>query len=225
MTRLMEGMTWQEVEDYLRERRDVLLPLGSVEEHGPHLPLSTDVLVALEVARELSRRKGVLVAPPIWYGVSNTTRHYPGTVNVSFDALKLYVREVLKGFRSSGFERVYLLSGHLSGSQLAAIKEAAREVEGLEVYVLDLRKVSIDDIVETEPMHACEAETSLMLHLAPDLVRRERIVDEDFEVRKFALNSITPTKSGVFGKPSKASPDKGRRILERIVEEFASVIP
>ncbi len=220
----LADLTWAEVKGYLEERRDVLLPFGSVEEHGYHLPLSTDGDVAVAIAEALSAETGVAVAPLVWYGVSNTTRAYPGTTMALFDSFKAYVRDILGSLRSSGFSVVYLLSGHLSSSQVVAIKEASREVEGLKAYFLDLRKLDFSDILDTEPYHACEAETSLMLYLHPEKVDMAKAVDEEIIEEKYAVQGLKKTKSGVFGAPTKASRVKGEKIFRRIVEEFREVI-
>lgn len=220
----LADMTWVEVKSYLKERKDLLLPFGSVEEHGYHLPMSTDGDVASAIAEALSARKGVAVAPLVWYGVSNTTRAYTGTTMAFFDSFKAYVRDILRSLRSSGFSVVYLLSGHLSSSQVVAIKEASREVEGLKAYFLDLRKLDFSDVLETDPFHACEAETSLMLYLHPEKVDMAKAVDENITEEKYAVQGLRKTKSGVFGAPTKASREKGEKIFHRIVEEFAGVI-
>ncbi|MDP6612698.1 MAG: creatininase family protein, partial [Candidatus Hydrothermarchaeota archaeon] len=157
----LADLTWVEVKEYLKRRKDVLLPFGSVEEHGYHLPLSTDGDVALALAGTLSTKTGVAVAPLVWYGVSNTTKAYVGTTMASFDSFKAYIHDLLASFKNSGFAMVYLISGHLSSSHIVAIKEAAREVEGLEAYFLDFSNLDFSGILETKSLHACEAETSL----------------------------------------------------------------
>ena len=220
----LADLTWVEVKSYLGKRKDVLLPFGSVEEHGYHLPLSTDGDIAVAIAEALSARTGVAVAPVVWYGVSNTTRAYTGTAMALFDSFKAYVRDILGSLRSTGFSVVYLLSGHLSSSQVVAIKEASREVGDLKAYFLDLRKLDFGDILETEPYHACEAETSLMLYLCPERVDMAKAVDEEILEEKYAVQGLRKTKSGVFGSPTKASREKGEKIFQRIIEEFAGVI-
>ncbi len=220
----LTDLTWKDVEEYLKKRKDVILPFGSVEEHGYHLPLSTDSDIAVSICEELGKRTGVLVAPVVWYGVSNTTRGYPGTVMVSFDTLKSYVKDLLKSLESNGFMTVYIVSGHLSSSQKSAIKEAAREV-GLKSYLLDFSKVDISDILDTRAFHACEAETSLMLYLHPEKVVMEQAVDEEIEIEEFLITGgLKKTKSGVFGSPTEASEEKGRQIFERIVKELSRCI-
>ncbi len=220
----LSDLSWSDIEGYLKKRSDILLPFGSVEEHGYHLPLSTDADIALSVADELSSKKGVLVAPVVWYGVCNTTRSYPGTLTVNFDSFKAYVSDLLSSIGESGFKKIYVISGHLGGSHVSALKEASR-VQNLDVRFFDLRIVESKDILESTPFHAGEAETSLMLFLRPDKVHMEKAVDENIEFEKFSMtSSVKRTESGVWGSPTKATKDKGRRLFDRIVETFEPAI-
>jgi creatinine amidohydrolase len=219
----LKDMSWKDVEEYLKKRRDILLPFGSVEEHGYHLPLSTDGDIAIAISKRIAEKTGIAVAPIVWYGVSNTTKGYIGTTAVCFNALKKYSKEIMKGLKESGFQVVYILSGHLSNSHISAIKEAAREIPDLKAYLLDISKIPMSDILETEPMHACEAETSLMLYLHPEKVDLSKAIDEEVKKEKFSIN-LKKTKSGVFGAPTKATREKGRLLFNRIVLEFTKVI-
>jgi creatinine amidohydrolase len=216
----LSDMTWKEVEDYLKKRGDILLPFGSVEEHGFHLPLSTDGDIALAVALELSKRKGVVVAPIIWYGVCNTTRTFPGTVSANFDSFKAYILDILSNLEAGGFKKIFVISGHLGGSHVSALKEASRS-RGMEILFLDLRNVDSKDILETMPFHAGEGETSLMLYLHPEKVDMLKAVDEEIEFEAFSLtSSVKLTKSGVWGSATKATADKGRKLFSKIIETF-----
>lgn len=219
----LEDLTWKDVEEYFNRRKDILLPFGAVEEHGYHLPISTDGDIALAIAERLSKETGILIAPIVWYGVCNSTRGYAGTTAVAFDQMKGYVREVVRSLVENGFKRVYLLSGHLGSSHKAALKEACRGLD-IESYFLDMAKVGVGDILDTVPLHACEAETSLMLYLHPEKVRIEKAVDEEFEIENHALKDLPRTESGAWGCPTKATKEKGKRIFERIVREFSRVI-
>ncbi|NOZ82291.1 MAG: creatininase family protein [Euryarchaeota archaeon] len=205
-----------EVEAYLRRRRDVLLPVGSLEEHGYHLPLGTDTMIAVAVCREASRRTGIACAPPVWYNFSRSTRGYAGTVMTGREELKRYVAGVLQGLAESGFRRIVVVPGHFSRASVEALEEACAGAE-VDAGVFDFSSLSFSDILETQPMHACEAETSLMLYLHPEAVRMELAVDEEIAVEGDMLRR---TKSGVFGTPSRASAEKGRAIFERIVAEL-----
>jgi creatinine amidohydrolase len=217
-------LTWKEVKSYLNLRKDVVLPFGSVEEHGYHLPLSTDGDIALRVAEELSRKKGVMIAPVVWYGVCNTTRSFPGTVSAGFDSFKAYVSDLLASLGESGFKKVYVISGHLGGSHVSALKEASRERD-MSIFFLDLRNVETKDILETMPFHAGEGETSLMLHLHPEKVNMSKAVDEDIEFEEFSMtSSVKLNKSGVWGQATKATAEKGEELFKRVIETFEKAI-
>ena len=210
-------LTWKEVEEYLEKRQEILLPIGAVEEHGYHLPLSTDGEIARAVCAELGRSTGILVAPVVWYGYSRSTRGYSGTVMVGKDELRDYIRGVLEGFAESGFRMAYIISGHFSNDHLKAIEDAAGEVKEIKARLLDFSKLDFSDILESEPLHACEAETSLMLFLRPERVRMELARDEEIA---YEGDMLRKTQSGVFGTPSLATKEKGRRLFERIVSEL-----
>lgn len=218
-----ENLTWKEAEKYINERKAIILPIGSVEEHGYHLPLSTDSDIAMAIAKELSSRTGVAYLPLIPYSVCISTARYKGTVTVKFESFLGYLKDVLESLGKNGFERVYIISGHLGSSHVAAVREACKRVK-LKCYFLDMTKVKISDILESRAMHACEAETSLMLYLYENSVRKSKIVDEEFEKPKYLVASLEKTESGVFGKPSRASMEKGKKIFERIISEFERVI-
>ncbi|MFQ5815084.1 MAG: creatininase family protein [Candidatus Hydrothermarchaeaceae archaeon] len=216
-------LSWPDVKEYLERRKDVMVPLGSVEEHGYHLPLSTDGDIALAISKEVANRTGTLLAPLIHYGVCNTTRAYPGTIAVTFDTMRSLIGDILSSLRDSGFKRVYFISGHLGSSHVSALKEASRTA-GLDVFFLDLREVDISDIIETEAFHACEAETSLMLHLHPEKVEMEKAVDEEIEHLAYDVRGIKRTESGVWGYPTRASTAKGKAIFDKIVEDFSGFV-
>lgn len=229
----MEKLTWKQIEEYLRSRKDVIIPIGSTEEHGYHLPLSTDTIIAQEFALELGRRLGILTAPVISYGVCRHTAPYPGTTGVEFDSLREFVGSILKDFHGKGFEVFYLLTGHAGTTHIVALKEVGRGLiaKGAEVHLIVPLEFPIEDLVESKEIpgyavgHADEVETSLMLYLKPELVDMRKAVDELPEREPFEVVPLKrPTESGVFGKPTLASKEKGERIFNRVVEEMAKFI-
>ena len=225
MEQRLHDLTWKELEGYLKRRDNVILPIGAVEEHGYHLPLSTDGDIAQAIADEVGRRTGILVAPMVWYGICNSTRGYPGTISLSFDGLRSLVTDLVESLKETGFKEIFFLPGHLGGSHIQAIKEGGQAVERAKLYLLDYSKVSHADIFETAPFHACEAETSLMLHLFPEKVRFEYAVDEKVEFHKYTLNQgLKKTDSGVWGTPSKATKEKGELFFNAVIEEFAGFL-
>jgi creatinine amidohydrolase len=216
----INDLSWASVEEYLKTRSDILLPFGSVEEHGYHLPLSTDGDIVQAICEGVSKKTGIILAPIVWYGVSNSTRAYTGTTMVDSETLKAYTKDILCALKASGFKRVYITSGHYSNTHVSAIKEGAGECD-IESRFLDFTKIDVSDILDTKPFHACEAETSLMLHLCPEKVDMEKAVDEEVEIID---DQLVPTKSGVFGHPTHATAEKGQLIFDRIVSELSKTI-
>lgn len=216
----LNDLSWVEVKEYLKKRQDILLPFGSVEEHGYHLPLSTDGDIVQAICGGVSRETGVLVAPVVWYGVSNITKAYTGTTMVEPDTLKAYTNDILNALKNSGFSTVYITSGHYSNTHVEAIKAGAEDSE-LATKFLDFSKIDFSDILETKPFHACEAETSLMMYLHPEKVDMRKAVDEEVEI---VDDQLVPTESGVFGHPTKATAEKGRLLFEAIVKDLSVAI-
>jgi creatinine amidohydrolase len=216
----LNDLSWVEVAEYLKKRQDILLPFGSVEEHGYHLPLSTDGDIVQAICEGISEKTGILAAPIVWYGVSNTTKAYTGTAMVEPDTLKAYTKDILEAVKNSGFKKVYITSGHYSNTHIDAIKKGTNESD-ISTKFLDFSKIDFSDILETKPFHACEAETSLMLYLHPERVNMEKAVDEEVEI---VDDQLVPTKSGVFGHPTSATAEKGKLLFDAIVEELSKAI-
>src|SRR5437879_7175080 len=120
-------MTSEEFASISKEDPVVILPIGALEEHGRHLPLGADLIQPLHVLDEVAKRTGAYVAPPIPYGVCTTTRPYPGTVSVSVDALKAFVRDVLADLVRNRVRRVMIVSGHAGREQMMALRAGATE--------------------------------------------------------------------------------------------------
>ena len=131
----LEELTWPEFDRIKDKVVAVVLPVGSVEAHGRHLPLGTDVFAPVKIAELVEKKlrdrgKEVLIMPPIWYGHSFVLNVYPGTINVRPESLRMYVGDVLSELAVEGFERIVLLNGH--GGNIYPLTEAGGEVA--EVY-------------------------------------------------------------------------------------------
>ncbi len=250
---LMEEMTVEDVRGALSRTRTVLVPLGVTEQHGYHLPLSTDVHNAYETARRVSARTGAVVAPPLWYSYSGGA--LPGTINVAPQVMALMVSEIVQSLVQQGFRNVVLLLGHAGTENLQALKDLmglflARHPE-LSDVVVALAPVwefspTFTKAFEEHDYHAGYIETSLMLHWAPDLVRTERIVQDEPEVaaslREHQDNyqqveravddpHVAPRvtqrediKVGVMGYPERASAEVGRQVCEEMVAGIVALI-
>src|SRR5438445_413761 len=204
-------MTSEEFAVIAKKDPVVIVPVGALEEHGRHLPLGADVIQPLHVVDEVARRTNAYVAPAIPYGVCTTTRPYPGTVSVSVDALKGFVRDVLADFVRNGVRRVMILSGHAGREHMMALRAAAQEVvdegTGLRATVLSDYDIiyASQGILPEGDGHAGAGETSRMMTARPDLVKGKSPPGKN-EIPSYAVVS-DPRKywSGVTGDPSKAS--------------------
>ncbi len=123
-----EEMSMPEFEAARDKQHPVLLPVGSLEEHGPHLPLGTDTLHALEVARRVAALQPVIVAPPLFYGLCRSTREHPGTVSLQGDTLRALIRDLGREFHRQGLRRLVLISGHAGGTHISALLEAGESL-------------------------------------------------------------------------------------------------
>lgn len=214
----LESLTWPEVKNYLRNKQSIIIPVGTCEQHGEHLPLNTDTLVAEYISDYLSDVMEVLVAPNVNYGVNlPCDRFYSGTTTVSEGVLKSYVSALLDWWELQGFNQFYIVTSHGDPIHLRALKGINSEkISVLELYNLDLL-----GILEKQKnvKHACEGETSVMLYLFPDKVRKDKIKDFEtpFEIFKDYLDhtKMDPIENstGCQGYPSYASVEKGEKII------------
>ncbi len=222
---LIEQIT---MNDFAKElssgKKTVIIPFGSVEEHGAHLPLGTDTYHAIALAQRAAEISGVMAAPPLWYGLCRSTSQHPGTIGLSSASLTLLVKDLITSMYYQGLRYFVLLSGHAGGTHMATLLNACDELlETLEearfavLSIIDLIKMLPDGLVETPgDSHAGEVETSLMLALKKDLVHGTSPAEfPSFPKFIIARNKLKFWKGGVWGDPSKASARKGEAILER----------
>jgi mycofactocin precursor peptide peptidase len=200
----------------------VLVPVGSVEQHGPHLPLDTDTVIACAIASALAARTGALVAPPLSYGSSGEHQMFPGTCSIGTDALQVVLVELVRSIRTWA-DRVVFVNGH--GGNLGALRPA---VEQLQAEGHDVAWVAC--ATEEVDLHAGLTETSLMLHLRPESVRLELAEAGNTQ----PLSEILPTlmaegmaavtPNGVLGDPSGASADHGAAVLSEMVDKAVAAL-
>jgi len=220
--RLMEELSWPEIEVGLSDTKTIILPLGTMEEHGPHLPIFTDAIQAIEVAKEVARRTNVFLASPIYYGICRSTRGFPGTITVGFDSLRAYVHDILISFHDSGFRKVLMLTGHAGGQHLDALEQACHRA--IEEREFQISLVSLFDLIDRSAVetfmdgHAGEIETSLMMVIRKDLVKG---LPQGFIPNRPKFLILRDTRhlmgNGIMGDPSKASLEKGKVFFEMAV--------
>lgn len=216
-----EGHTWTEV---AATRGDALLvvPVGSYEQHGPHLPLDTDTQVAIALAASLSGRGDVVVAPPIAFGASGEHAGFPGTLSVGHDVLADTLVEIVRSARGA-FRGVVFVSGH--GGNAEALTRATRRarVEGDPVLWWGPRVVGGD-------AHAGRTETALMLAISPGQVRRDRVEpgrSDDLStlmdaLRADGVRAVSP--NGILGDPTGATAAEGERLLSVLRDDLGAAV-
>ncbi len=215
----------------------VILPVGSVEEHGEHLPLCTDTLQPEYVAREVAKKTGCLIAPTLKYGVCNSTRNFPGTISISFESLRMMVRDVLAELVRNGFNRLVVLSGHAGNTHMAALRLAAQDVlqshgeadsQKTRIIVLsdyDFAYELKDKYSSAEDGHAGTIETSRVKAIRPELVRETRVKSyPEFPRFEVLIDSERLFPSGVIGDPTMSTADKGQMINEYAVKKITKLV-
>jgi creatinine amidohydrolase len=221
--KLLEEMSWPEIEAGLRSTRTLILPVGATEEHGPHLPVFTDTVQAIEVASEAPRRRDVVLAPPLHYGVCRSTRGFPGTITATHDGLRAFMHDILVSFCDSGFSQVLVLTGHAGGQHMAALEEACQKAVEEKSFRVSL--VSLFDLIDPKSVetqrdgHSGEIETSLMMVIREDLVKGRPAGNFPLRPRFLVLKDVRHLMgNGIMGDPSKASLKKGEAFFEMAVQ-------
>ena len=222
-----------EFEAGLRRTQTVLIPFGSVEEHGPHLPLSTDTIEAYEVCKKAALRVPLFVAPPVHYGNCRSTACHPGTISISTGTLKALFSDIVTALRSHGLRKFVALTGHAGGAHCMALQDAGEELiarfADISVAVVsefDLAKEQGRGLIETaDDAHAGEIETSRILHSHPHLVKGSA----PREFPAFPRGILVRDKrrywpGGVWGDPTKATADKGARLEDMVVNSLLNLV-
>lgn len=229
---ILENITMPEFTEGLEKTRSVIIPFGSVEEHGRHLPLGTDTIHVYELAMETARLCNVFVAPPVWYGLCRSTSQHPGTLAISGSTVETIALEIVTSLYSHGLRNFVLISGHAGGTHMSAIVNAGEralhalpEANVAVLSVLDL-SAELGEIIETPgDSHAGEVETSLMQFLRPEHVKGTSPEEYPrFPGKILARDKLAAWPGGVWGNPRKASAGKGKAIMAREAEMLCNLI-
>lgn len=212
-----------------RDQR-LIVPVGTCEQHGPHMPLGCDTIIVEKLADELSAEFGVLRAPTVEYGVNVITeREYAGNGSVSRKTLHRMLNDLVATWEASGVREFILLTAHEHDPHLEAMSTLVTSVA--RVRVVDIFGIDFRDLLEGqgEPMHGDEVDTSLILFIAPHLVALELAQDYMMsrdELRRYRRGWLKVPRGspGSIGRPTLASAEKGARIYERIYKEVRTRI-
>lgn len=226
----------------------IIVPVGAIEQHGPHLPIMVDsrlvAAVAMRTASKLGERgETALVTPTIWTGVSEHHMSFGGTISLDYAAFRAVLGGVIRSLARHGFRRVCLLNGHGGNTAplVVLVSELAIELK-IPLVTLTYWEIATDAIKEILDqqqalLHACEAETSMMMALEPGLVEHDQIATAfgpDQDCAELG-NLVGPgvfrwqamqarSRSGVIGNAATSNAEKGRRLLEAISNRAATVL-
>lgn len=228
-------MTRDEVQRRVQENPVAILPLGATEQHGHHLPIGVDVYLAEGLARRVAGKMNALLLPSLPFGYSWVWRDIPGTVSLEQHRVEEIIKDVAKSVRRYGIKKLVLINGHDANN--ASMKYATRELmDELDLEIVYLFYPGMEQIHETlcesetwhGMIHACEFETSLMLALKPELVNMEKAVAE-YPTKpplygKSTISLGELSKSGVYGDATKATKEKGEKLLRYFEQEILSLL-
>lgn len=231
----LANLTKDEFAAAMRAGRWLLLPFGAVEQHGPHLPLGTDLFYAEHICAAVAERIHGLVAPPLPYGVCRTMRNFPGTISLTPATLGAVVREVVAEYTRHGGRKFALITGHAEPAQMEAMREAVLPLVNADPGLIVLTIGPYDfldpirreaDLVSTDG-HAGSIETSEMLVVAEEAVRMDRIPEVTrprLSRLRVMANPETEYPTGVRGDTSKVSRELGERAIRHVVSEIVNLL-
>ena len=240
-------MTNPEVIAFLERHQTVIIPTGAVEQHGPHGPLLTDVLIPTEIARRVAPQIGALVAPPINYALSYPHVGFPGMMHIRIPTFMALVEDLCVSFAASGFKRIIFLNGHYDNTYAIAYACAnaqERMAKGIQAFPINywdaLTEAEIGEFSGLKNgLHANLAETSAVLRINPGLVDMERANAEfppfpEYTIPTGAVHTAFfftnpgsvhwATKSGTWGDARQSTPEAGERYLEAGVRSVLALL-
>lgn len=237
--RFLERLTWPEVNAAFKSQVPVIFPVGAIaKEHGHHLPLNNDWLLARALAEGVAACLPVLIAPTISFGYYPVFRTYPGSQHLSAETFARLVTELLENYLDQGARRLAILNtGVSTESPIGLATRGILERRGIRVGVADIRRLgrAADHLLQQKfGSHADERETSIMLAIDPEIVRMDR-ARPDYGKEGAPGVFLTPStmqssdparadfsETGAYGDPTLASAEKGRQLLAAMIEDLVS---
>lgn len=235
-------LTWKDVEELDRSKTILLLPVGSLEQHGPHLPLDTDTITALYLAEklvEINKRFDLVIAPPLRYTYAKPSTVFPGTISIGGHTLVRLARDVLCSFISQNFKQILIINAHMENTDflIEGIALSLEKTDSVKVVLAnwwelvnesDMKSIFGRDWKGWVDEHAALVETSLIMFIAPELVRQGKIVNDDrrsqFEFRVFPWDIANYPPSGIFSKTLGSTRERGERLIKLVSNELNRLI-
>ncbi len=235
---LLEHMTSPDAKEAAEKGLVAVLPIGSTEVHGPHMPLGTDAIVAHELARRAAEKEEAVVLPPLYYGFVQESAHFPGTVSLSAKTLLTMIEEVCNEAARNGFKKILIVNGHGGNSVLLRtfMRTTLRKKKNYVLYAMIDPWAGINELAAKLSEgrlygHACEIETSIGLHLYGSHVKMSNVkregklgstglpkgIETPFDWQAYALDVYV-------GDPRHATKEKGKILVDKMVEYLAEAI-
>lgn len=242
-------MTWPQIQEAVKQGKVVIIPTGSMEQHGTALPMNVDAYSVDSVARAVSLKTNQIVTPPLVFGASSFWRKFPGTMYLKPDTFKMVIEDLVYSLLEAGFRKIFILNGHrpniwfLDPAVVDIIDKyweqfkftiafsSYWDMPGVRDELNRLRKGERGSMG-----HACEAETSLTMYLQPELVRenelkklKPRKVMWDWTMDRpmpqiYTGYSSPMTTEGIMGDPTCATPESGKKFFDAIVNKVSEFI-
>lgn len=223
----------------------VIVPIASVEHHGPHLPTGVDTFIGTEIARRAALRarphRTVLVTPTIWHGLAEMHMSLGGTLTLDLDTFLNVVRSICRSIVRQGFRRILLLNNH--GGNIAALNAVTNDIGAAHAIAIaaasywQLAAEAFGEILEDQPglEHACEGETSMIFALAPDLIDTTQLQNAIGPTSPTSASLVGPhvarwrsfaarSDNGTVGNPTRANADKGEQLMDAAAEAVARLL-
>ena len=243
-----EENSWPQIKEYIKKNSLVLMPIGAIEEHGPHLPVNTDMVIAkklaVSVANNIKDNVPVLVTPDMWQAYNGTfiQKMWPGSLVISQDAQKKVLYEITESIIKMGFKKIIYINSH--GQNLFTMEAVCRLIaDNYDIYIPYVfeYKIAADFMMKNRKSkiggicHACELETSLMLYLTDlvDMSKAEKnILTYNSKFRNndgmqgkskvfWSTWALEKTRSGVLGDPTVATKEMGKKLFNYLVDEIS----
>ena len=234
---ILAESTWKDVDAFTRDAV-VVIPTGSLEQHGPHLPLFTDSILATAVAAEVEKRASdkILLTPCLWLGASGHHLKFSGTLSASFEGYFEAVKAVVESLISHGFVKFYIVNDHggnnePNGVVMRQLKAKYPNFTFGHSGYYQFAEAETCDVLEGRfktIRHACEAEVSLMMHVRPDLVRTDQLRNDglapEVPLRGVIHHFDELTEEGSLGSGTLGSAAKGKVIFEAAVNGIVNLV-
>jgi creatinine amidohydrolase len=245
----LQEMTWSEVEAKIANCDVAIIPIGSVEQHGWHLPEGTDTMVAIKLAEDVAQRTSAVIVPPVWYGWSPHHMALPGSISIRPEVLIQLVSDICRSLAHHGFKKIIFINGHriVNIPWLQLVAGTVQEETGLQILIVDpayIGKKVEDHLGFGVIGHADEIETSHMLFIHPELVNMDKAqghtapqkklyhidprTHEDTLVyipsRANDLKKLKDVSGGCVGEPQKATIKAGNELHRYIVNNIVNIV-